>query len=205
MIQPGPTSGSGRRRTLKVTLPADPGLYRLVGTLHDAEGAAYDAATQALLPVLIVHVTGHLWVTYSAPHQATVPAGGALSLAVRVANTGSQDWSPRPLEGVVDPEPAQADPLAHLVGRWLPLDDGLSTSPPPDALAASTPMIGVVPGSSAVVTIDVLGPPVPGPYFLVIDVVTADGRSLAAAGVPPALVRVVVGPPPPVTWPPPGL
>ena len=36
------------------------GLYRLVGTIHGTDGVAYDAATQALMPALIVRVTGSL-------------------------------------------------------------------------------------------------------------------------------------------------
>ncbi len=41
-----------------VVLPDAAGRYRLTVTLHDADGVAYDAATQALLPPLVVRVTG---------------------------------------------------------------------------------------------------------------------------------------------------
>ena len=41
-----------------MTLPTTPGRYRLTVTLHDADGVAYDAVTQALIPSLIVRVTG---------------------------------------------------------------------------------------------------------------------------------------------------
>jgi hypothetical protein len=196
LVGTAPASGSGRRRVVKVPLPATPGVYRLVATLHDRDGVAYDSATQALVPALIVHVTGRLWVSYGAPDQLTVTAGESISVSIRVANTGSQDWGPRPLGDTVDPEPPQPEPLAHVVGHWLPLDSGSSDGPLFDALAGSTPVADITPGSSDVVDLGAWAPLVPGPYLLVVDVVTWDGHSLAAAGVPPALVRVVVTAPP---------
>ena len=41
-------------------MPAAPGRYRLTVTLHDDDGVAFDAATQATFPSLIVRVTGDL-------------------------------------------------------------------------------------------------------------------------------------------------
>jgi hypothetical protein len=196
LIATAPASGSGRQRTVNVSLPGDPGVYRLVATLHDADGVAYDAATQALVPALIVHVTGRIWVSYGAPDQVSATAGQPLSVSIRVANTGSQDWGPRPLGDVVDPEPAQPDPQARVVGHWLHLDDGSSEGQPTDLLAGSTPVVDIVPGSSEVVDLAVQAPVGPGHYLLVVDLVTSNGLSLAAAGVPPALIRVVVAAPP---------
>jgi hypothetical protein len=167
-------------------------VYRLVATLHDADGVAYDAATQALVPALIVHVTGGIWVSYGAPDQVSATAGQPLSVSIRIANTGSQDWGPRSFDDAVDPEPAQPEPQARVVARWLPLDDGASEGQWSDTLAGSRPIVGVEPGSSEVVAFAARAPGAPGRYLLVVDLVTADGLSLAAAGVPPALIRVVV-------------
>jgi hypothetical protein len=184
-------SGSGPRREIDVSLPDVPGVYRLVPTLHDGDGIAYDAATQALVPALIVHVTGGLWVSYGVPDQLTTSAGEPISVSVRVANTGSQDWESRSLGDAKDPEPRQVELQAHVVGRWLSLDDGSSVGLGGEP-AASTPVVDVVPGSSNVVDLAVRSPDAPGWYLLVVDLVTASGRSLAAAGVPPALIRVEV-------------
>lgn len=195
LIAARPASGSGPQRAVDVSLPARPGVYRLVATLHDRDGVAYDAPTQATVPALIVHVTGRAWASFGVPDQVSATPGQLVTLSIRIANTGSQDWGPRPLGGAVDPEPPQPDPQAHLVGHWLSLDDGSSGSPPVEPVAGSTPVVGVLPGLGAVVNLAVQAPVGPGTYLLVIDLVTSSGLSLAAAGVPPALVRVVVAPP----------
>ena len=44
--------------SMGVSLPAAPGRYRLVITLHDSDGVAYDEATQDLIPTVLVRVTG---------------------------------------------------------------------------------------------------------------------------------------------------
>ena len=55
------SSRSARSRwPFHVATPAAPGRYRLTVTLHDADGVAYDPATQAQVPSLIVRVTGDL-------------------------------------------------------------------------------------------------------------------------------------------------
>ena len=70
--RPTSSSPSGRRRRLagtrsrsprrpsacRSTLPTTAGKYRLTVVLHDADGVAYDAVTQAMIPSLIVRVTG---------------------------------------------------------------------------------------------------------------------------------------------------
>jgi hypothetical protein len=187
-------TGSGAQRVVPVTLPTTAGLYRLAVTLHDPDGVAYDAATEDLIGALIVQVTGTTWVTYSAPDRIDAMPGEPLSIAIRVANTGSQAWGPLPMRNTRDPEPVTPDTQPQVVGRWVSLDDGTSPSPPIDGLAGSAPAAFVVPGSSAVVNLGATAPAAPGSYLLVVDLVTSDGVSLAAAGVPPLLVRVVVAP-----------
>jgi len=201
VIVTAPASGSGARRIAKVSLPGTPGVYRLVTTLHDADGVAFDAATQALVPALIVHVTDQTWASYGVPDQVGASAGQPVSISIRVANTGSQDWAPRPLGDLVDPEPPQSDPQARLVGHWVHLEDAALDSLPADVLAGSPPIASVmliaslVPGESEVVDLAVQAPDRPGRYLLVVDLVTSAGSSLAAAGVPPALIRVEVAAP----------
>ena len=57
-----------------VTMPSIPGRYRLTITLHDADGVEYDAATQALIPSLIVRVTGDFDGAIQAAPTAELPA-----------------------------------------------------------------------------------------------------------------------------------
>ena len=66
-----------------ISVPGDrarrrPGLYRLVATVHQPDGVAYDASTQALVPALVVRVTGPLTATYAAPATATTAGRGAV-------------------------------------------------------------------------------------------------------------------------------
>jgi hypothetical protein len=189
-----PAVGAADIRTIPVTLPADTGLYRLVVTLHDPDRVAYNAATQDLVRALIVQVTGRTWVTYNAPDRVAATAGQALSIAIRVANTGSVAWGPLPLGKAVDPEPAQPEPQPQVTGHWLLLDGGSPAPASVDGFAGSVPAAYLAPGSSAVVNLLATAPHQPGSYLLVVDLVTSDGTSLAAAGVPPLLVRVVVVP-----------
>jgi hypothetical protein len=183
-------SASGRRPTVTVALPARPGLYRLVVTLHDASGVAYDAATQELFPALVVSVTGPLWATYGTPDTVAVGAGGRLDVRVSVANSGSQAWGRRPVESLVDPAPiTDADPPL-LVARWVGLEDTDGTTP--TAPAGTVPAY-VDPGTSATLELILDAPATEGRYLLLFDVLLPDGRSLAAAGVAPGLLRVTVG------------
>jgi hypothetical protein len=179
-----------------VTVPSTPGLYRVVATIHGPDGVAFDAETQALVPALIVRVTGPLSAAYQAPAVAVATAGGALDLPVGVSNLGAQAWG-RP--AVVNPsrrqvlEPAQR---AALVGRWIDLGDaaaGSAAGPIPAADASASLPVGLKPGASAGVVLHLTAPTRPGVYLLLLDVVTPESGSLAAAGVAPAIVRVSVG------------
>ena len=116
-----------------VTLPAVPGLYRLSTTLHDRDGLALDAATQALVPALLVQVAGTLSAAFAAPARTTVQVERTIGLPVRVANTGTVAWAREPAPG--DPlDPRDAEPVPWLVGRWIRLD-GLSGALPAPATA----------------------------------------------------------------------
>ena len=196
LVTTSPTEGTGRRRTVTVTLPGRPGLYRLVTTLHDADGVAYDAASQELVPSLIVQVTGRLWASYGTPDQVVVATDETLVLRVRLANSGSEPWGVRPTEDLVEMEPFRDANPPLLVARWVALDGAPSEGTIPVLAGGSVPAY-VRPGEGAVLELAIDAPDPVGSYLLVLDVLLPDGRSLAASGVPPGFVRVSVGGPPP--------
>ena len=104
-----------------VTLPTAPGRYRLTVTLHDPNGVAYDAATQALLPSL--HRPGHRRLRRRDPGRAGRRRRGRRAVLARGPG-------PEPRQGsrgaaaikraVRTCGLAPADPR-HVVGRWIPL------------------------------------------------------------------------------------
>jgi hypothetical protein len=178
-----------------VNVPATPGLYRLVATVHGSDSVAFDAATQALIPALIVRVTGPLSAAYRAAGAASAVAGEAFDLPVGVRNLGATAWG---LGAVVNPlRRQQSDPAqpAILVGRWIDLDGATGGTPSGAAAADASARLpsGLKPGASAGVVLHLTAPKAPGAYLLLLDVVTPQSGSLAAAGVPPAIVRLVVG------------
>jgi hypothetical protein len=190
LVTLSPSSASGRRPSVSVAMPSRPGLYRLVITFHDAAGVAYDAATQELFPALVVQVSGPLWATYGTPDQVAVGAGGRLDLRVTVANSGAEPWGARPVESLVDPAPILAADPPLLVARWVSLD-GAATGGA--GTAGGTVPAYIDPGTSSTLEMVLAAPATDGRYLLLLDVLLPDGRSLAAAGVPPGLVRVTVG------------
>jgi hypothetical protein len=179
--------------SVPVRMPMSPGLYRLVSTIHEADGVAFDAATQALMPALVVRVVGGQTAVYGMAATATTRAGGPFELAVRVTNLGRSAWGHAATAhsiGEAEVEPASR---STLVARWVDLG-GLGGPP---ATAAGTVAVtilpaGLVPGASADVDFQMTAPAVAGEYLLVLDVVDPRTGSLAATGVPPGIVRVTV-------------
>jgi hypothetical protein len=179
--------------SVPVTIPSSPGLYRLVATIHQPDGVAYDAATQALLPALVVRVTGPVTATYGVPQAASATSGSPFQLAVRVTNLGRTAWgSPAQVNalGVAELQPAKR---AMLVARWVDLG-GLGSAPAaPGGIGASSILpAGLAPGAGVDVAFRLTAPVTPGEYLLVLDVVDPTSGSLAAAGVPPGIVRITV-------------
>lgn len=188
-VAPAALTGSGL--TIPITMPAKPGLYRLVTTIHDAGGVAYDAATQDLLGALLVRVTGSLSASYGVPADLLATAAGSMAVRVRVANTGTEPWSqPTDLHRVVG-LPSTSTAAPHLVARWVRLDDAPGTEPAgvPDAIR-----VDAAPGTESVLDFTIATPSQAGPYLLMFDLETEDGQSLASLGVAPGMTRVVVGP-----------
>ena len=176
----------------EVTMPKAAGLYRLTVTLHDPDGVAYDAATQALLSPMLVRVVGPFDAKVLATDAATLDAGTNVDLAVRVANLGTATWGE---PAVVDHGRRGGGSLAtngRVVGHWVALDGGTDNLAPVDAALPSA----LEPGTTVDATLGLAVPATPGQYLLVLDVVTPDKGSLAAIGVPPTMVRVTVLPAP---------
>ena len=184
-----PAAGEAEQPLVTLITPDSPGLYRLVTTLHDKDGVAFDAASQDQVPALIVRVTGGLWASYGLPADISAAVGEDLVLQARVANSGSMPWTTGPATDPAVPGGGATTGSARLVGHWIGLEGaGIAGALPRDA---SIP-VDVEPGGSAVLGLPLTAPAVAGTYLLVLDIVLPDGRSLAAAGVPPALVRVTV-------------
>jgi hypothetical protein len=183
----------GNGLSVPVRVPAAPGLYRLVATLHQSDGLAFDAATQTLLPALVVRVTGPRAAVYAAPLAATARAGQPFSLKVAVSNLGSTAWghpASRPAVGEAELQPASR---ATLLARWVGLSAYLPAGSLPAGTASSILPAGLAPGATATAQFNLTAPPAPGEYLIVLDVLDPVAGSLAALGVPPGVVRVTVG------------
>jgi hypothetical protein len=175
-----------------VAVPSTPGLYRLVATIHQPDGVAYDAATQALVPALVVRVTGPLAATYEAPLTATAAAGTAFTIKVRVTNLGLSAWGlPAEVDRVRGAATEPAMP-ATVVARWVDLDAVGAPASPAGSVGHSDLPVVFAPGASVDVDVPLTTPSAPGEYLLVLDVVVPVVGSLAAAGVPPGIVGVTV-------------
>jgi hypothetical protein len=180
--------------TVPVTVPSQPGLYRLVTTIHDGEGVAYDAETQNLIPALLIRVTAPLSATFGLPEELHSVSGELLTIRVRVANTGTVPWSqPTPIDPTTG-QPMGVDNAPLLVARWVGLDDTVAAGEP---AATAIVRADISPGREALLTIKLAAPTTPGRYLLLFDLQTADLMSLASIGVPPGITRVVVDQPSP--------
>ncbi len=182
--------------SVSATMPVVPGLYRLVATIHDPGGVAYDAATQALIPALLVHVTGPTSaVVVTAPTIRAI-GGATVVLPAEIVNTGTTTWA---AEEPADPRrpngPIEVQDPARLVLRWVALELEART---PDPFVAALPPT-VEPGRRLDVSIALAAPLSAGAYLLVLDVTVPGIGSLAALGDRPTIVTVVVVDPPPVT------
>jgi hypothetical protein len=176
-----------------VTLPTMPGRYRLTVTLHDADGVAFDAATQALLPAEFVRITGDFDGSISVVPAASLSAGTEAALGVRVKNLGKAAWG----HGVIKTPSDQVKQIpaaaATVVARWVPLSAGAALDADPESQFASADLpIGLAPGKTSDAWLYLSTPAAAGDYLLVLDIVDPQGGSLVASGAQPTLVRVSV-------------
>jgi hypothetical protein len=189
VVEPRATKLTKKFVSMPVRLPTAPGLYRLQVTLHDAEGVAYDAATQALVPAVLVRVVGEFDARVLATASATLESGSEVPLDVRVANLGRAAWGHRAVESDLDPDGGLKPVAAEVVGHWVALS---GTNPKiPEAVSVPLPA-GLQTGATADATLPLTVPRQPGEYLLILDIVTPERGSLASLGVAPTLVRVTV-------------
>lgn len=190
LVEPVPAIRGRGGIGLDIRYPTAPGLYRLTATLHTPEGDAYDAATQALLTPVIVHVSGPFAVAFGVPATLSVGAGGAASVPVKVLNAGSNRWNaivatPSATDGGAT---GSAIVLPSLVATWVSTTGGGV----PGAVSSSLPGDAWAPGGSAEVVLDVVAPSEPGSYLLLLDVVAPEHGPLSSLGGEPAIIRVTV-------------
>ncbi len=181
------------RLTVTVDLPAEPGRYRLVTTIYAADGVAFDATSQGLIPALSVKVSPPLSVAYGVVAALSLASESVIELPVRLANDGALPWADSPVANrdIRGPR-SYYRPGAQVVAHWLPL--GLDTSRTADPAIVDAPRLA--PGQQATVDLSLVVPSEPGEYLLVIDLLSPLHGSLAAAGAPPAGVRISVYPAP---------
>ena len=196
LVTPAKAKYTSKGLSLAVALPAAPGLYRLVTTLHTSSGVAFDAATQALLTPMLVRVGGPVAVAYGVAPSVSVSADTSTELPVRVRNTGRERLDrtlalPRTApEGKRVSSDRPVVMLPSLVATWV---SATRQDVPAPAVAVLAPE-AATPGGETTVRLRLVGPSDPGEYLLLLDVVSPSQGSLSARGSAPALVRVSVGP-----------
>ena len=197
VVAPAAVKFGKKAMSVPVTMPAVPGKYRLTITLHDADGVVYDAATQALIPSLIVRVTGDFDGAILATPTAELVAGTDAELDVRAINLGLTGWGHEAIttaSNLIGGGAAKAQG-ADVVGRWIPLSFGAALPTDPDAQVVRTELpVGLQPGVKVDTVLDLVAPTAPGQYLLMLDIVTPERGSLVAAGADPTLIRVTVLP-----------
>jgi hypothetical protein len=204
VVAPRKVAFTKTRMSFPVRSPATPGRYRLTVTLHDAEGVAYDAATQAMVPTLIVRVTGDHDAGIIVPQQLQLEPGRAEKLQIWVANLGKAAWGRKAGPSSQSADGTRQSDLdrssyARLTGTWLALgglDDPIQQAAA--AAASATPVelpAGMAPRAVVKTELVIFAPSAPGEYLLVLDILTPEVGSLSAQGVEPTIVRVHVAEP----------
>ncbi len=189
VVAPVPAVRTDAGLEVPVKVPPAPGLYRLVGTIHGADGVAFDAETQALLPALIVRVTGPVAAAFELPEAAFAVAGQAVEVPVSVTNLGARPWGAAAVGSRIGGAEAEPASRATLVARWVALSGTVASQLPETSIVLPP---GLAPGMAASVVFGLVAPEVPGEYLLLVDVLAPRTGSLAVAGVPPGIVRVSV-------------
>ena len=181
---------------IDIATPALPGRYRLTVTLHDDDGVAYDASTQAMLPALLVRVTGAVDAGVDAPSAIELGAGQSATIPVWLANLSTKPWGHPAIADSKDPDGSAPAQAGQLTGTWVAL--GATDSPElqaaADAASATAFRLpaGLQPGATLLAELAVFAPTEAGDYLLVLDLEVPGVGSLAAHGVEPTIIRVSV-------------
>jgi hypothetical protein len=194
VVEPVKVSVAGTAIGFDVTTPAAAGRYRLVITLHDPSGVAYDPHTQALVPAMLVQITSPFDAAIVVAGPTEVTTGAVTVLPVWVTNLGLETWGRE--ASARGERPVLEATAARIVGQWLVVGAGEpgQSDAAAAATAAGTLEPAFEPGSTALVDIEMVVPTVAGEYLLVLDVVTPDGGSLIGSGRDPIVVRMTVSP-----------
>ena len=181
-----------RGLTATIVAPDAPGLYRLVTTIHDSDGAALDTAPGRPIQALLVRVIRPLSASVAATSHIEVAAGSAVELPVAVMNSGVASWAGDPKTPGTDQRRARqpSGPKGQLVGHWVRLD----TSTPSGEEGAVWATVDPDPGKTELVSLRLTAPVQAGEYLLLLDVMSRLDGSLTAAGGEPVVVRVTVVP-----------
>ena len=189
------------RTTLIFRMPSPeaPGRYRLTVTLHDEDGVAFDAATQALLPTLIVRVTGEVDAQIVAPARAEIVAGAPSNLELWVANLGKAAWGHGAVEGPREPRASTGPgdqrhgqrPMAR--DRHRRQGDRRRPRRPASSRASCRPACSRARSSTRRCTSSL--PPSPGSTCSCSTSSRPDHGSIVATGLEPTIIRVTVAAP----------
>ena len=204
VVAPQAMKVDGTYMSVRVVSPKTPGRYRLSVMLHDKDGVAYDAASQAMVSALIVRLTGPHDAMVAAPRSVEIAPGAAHKMAVWITNVGSSPWGAeaelgtRTEDNSRKPTGSVSASRARVVGTWIPLGAGSQVELDAAAAASVKPVelpAGFKPRSVTKVDVRMFAPSAPGDYLLLLDIVTPQVGSLAAQGVDPTIVRVRVATP----------
>jgi hypothetical protein len=196
VVNPATARVEAKRISVRARVPLRQGRYRLVLTLHDSKGDAFDAASQTLIKPVVVRVTGKIDAAYHVAPVLSTTASSSVDLPVTVSNLGLEAWGQQGLSsrmgGGFRLRPGEEATRALVVGRWVPLDvAAIPSAQTEDHVALPA---GLAAATKASVTLSTMAPSTPGNYLLLIDVVVPNVGSLAALGIGPQLVRVTVDP-----------
>jgi hypothetical protein len=204
VVAPHAMKVDSKNMSIKVVSPKTPGRYRLSVMLHDKDGVAYDAASQAMVSALIVRLTGPNDAVVAAPRSVEIAPGAAHQMTLWITNVGSSPWGAeaelgtRTEENSRKPTGSVSASHARVVGTWIPLGGGGQVEIDAAAAASVKPTqlpAGFKPREVTKVDVRMFAPSAPGDYLLLLDIVTPQVGSLAAQGVDPTIVRVKVATP----------
>jgi hypothetical protein len=197
VVAPAKVKISKKSMGLSVAAPTTPGRYRLTIVLHDKDGVAYDAATQAMLPALIVRITGDLDAQIVAPTSTDLAPGASSTLSLWAANLGKTPWGHPAIHDAKDPDATAPAAAARVTGQWVALggDDAQVAAAAAASVTAASLPAGLEPGVVVPADLGLFAPTVEGDYLLVLDILTPERGSIVAAGVAPTTIRVHVAQP----------